>query len=394
MAFHISVDTHVKKEVFAVKFTLLITQDCNLACSYCYISKRQAKMSLATAEKIVSFIFKNAQKNGINSIGFFGGEPLIEFGLMKKIVEIIESHPRFTEFEISFNVTSNGTIFSEEIAEFFIEHQIGYCISCDGDSQTQDTCRRFKDGSGTFAIVNANLIKAVARLPLVQVNAVLTPNTLSQLPGNVRYFMKLGLKYIFINTDFSAKWTSEHISLLKAALDEIADIYIDSYRQNTPVYISVIDEKIAVIHRGGYLPGEKCHMGRKEFAFTPTGNIFPCERIVYDGAPESSLCLGNVDTGVNLSMLSCHMMEDGETNNKCVNCSIRGYCIHWCGCSNYHATGYYNRAGAFLCASEKAAITVALRVIEALEKEMPTVFALHKIGLPAANVQRFLTIRN
>jgi len=372
----------------AIKFTLLITQDCNLACSYCYISKRPAKMSLATAEKIVGFIYKNARKGEKNSIGFFGGEPLIEFDLMKKIVEMIERHPRFTEFEFSFNVTSNGTIFSDEIAEFFTEHQIGYCISCDGESQTQDAFRRFKDGSGTFDIVNANLIKAAARLP-VQVNAVLTPNTLNRLPDNVRYFIKLGIKQIFINTDFSAKWKPEHVPAHKAAMDEIADIHIDSYRQNNPIFISVIDEKIAVIHRGGYFPGEKCQMGRKEFAFTPAGDIFPCERLVYDGAPENSLCLGNVDTGVYLNRLSCHMSAGGETNSECVNCTIRGYCIHWCGCSNYHATGYYNRVGAFLCAGEKNAITAALRVIEALEKEMPAVFALHKAGLPAANAQGF-----
>jgi len=126
----------------------------------------------------------------------------------------------------------------------------------------------------------------------------------------------------------------------------------------------------------------------KEIAFTPEGNIFPCERIVYDGSPDSSLCIGNVETGIDLSRLSCHMMDDGEINSECMKCSIRDYCVHWCGCANFHSTGYYNRVGPFMCAGQKAAISVAFRVLETLEKEMPGVFALHNIGMPTANAQK------
>ena len=371
-----------------MEFTLLVTQECNLACSYCYISKKPVRMSVDTAEKVVGFFFANASIEEENRIGFFGGEPLLEFELMKKIVSMIQNHPRYHEIKVRFKVTSNGTIFTDEIADFFLEHQISYCISCDGDKQTHDSFRRFKDGSGSSETVSATIKKAAELLPALQVNTVLSLDTLRFLPNTIRYLMSCGLKLMYVNTDYTAEWSQKDVVVLESALDEIAEIYIDSYRQNAPVFISVIDEKISVILRGGYSPGEKCHMGMKEMAFTPEGNIFPCERIVYDGASDSSLCIGNVDTGIDLNRLSCHMMDGNETNSECLNCSIRNYCIHWCGCSNFHATGYYNRVGAFLCAGQKAALSVAFRVLETLEKEMPAVFTFHKVGMPTANAQK------
>jgi len=348
-------------------------------------------MSVGTAEKVVSFIMANASTEEENRIGFFGGEPLLEFDLMKKIVALIKNHPRYQEIKVRFKVTSNGTIFTDEMVEFFLEHNFSYCISCDGDRQTHDAFRRFKDGTGSSETVSATIRKAVELLPAPQVNTVLSLDTLQYLPETIRYLMGHGLKLMYVNTDYTANWSQQEVVILESVLDEIAKIYIESYRQNDPVFISVVDEKISVILRGGYSPGEKCHMGMKEMAITPEGNIFPCERIVYDGASDSTLCIGNVDSGIDISRLSCHMMDGGETNSECVNCSIRDYCVHWCGCSNFHATGYYNRVGAFLCAGQKAALSVAFHVLEILEPEMPGIFALHEVGMPTANAQRLLS---
>jgi len=380
---------NIQKGVFAIKFTLLITQQCNLACTYCYISKQPASMDMGTAEKIIDFVFDHARKGEKNHVGLFGGEPLLEFDLMRQIVEAFEQHPRFNEFEMDFSVVSNGTLFSDEIADFLLAHDAIYCVSCDGDSLAQDTFRRFRGGGSTSHIVGETLRQAVARLPLVLVNAVYAPETLHLLPDTVRYFMDLGLRQIYLSADLSASWKPEHIPVLDTALAQIADIYIDAYRKSRPVYISTLDDKIAVILRGGYKPEERCHMGVREFAFTPNGDIFPCERIVYDGDPSSAHCLGHVDTGVDLSRLSCHMRAEGDGDNPCLTCSMRQYCINWCGCSNFHATGYYNSAGAYQCAEEKSSLRTALQVIKTLEDEFPTVFATHAAGFTSLNIWQY-----
>jgi len=80
---------------------------------------------------------------------------------------------------------------------------------------------------------------------------------------------------------------------------------------------------------------------------------------------------------------------DGDGDNPCLTCSIRQYCINWCGCSNFHATGYYNSAGAYQCAVEKSTLRTALQIIETLENEIPTVFAAHAAGFTSLNIWQY-----
>jgi len=376
------------KGVFDIKFTILITQRCNLACSYCYISKKPVSMTLDTAEKVVDFVFNKARKDDKNHIGFFGGEPLLEFDLMRQIMEAFERHPSYGQFEMDFSVVSNGTIFNDEIADYLLAHKIVYCLSCDGDGLAQDAYRRFPDGSGVSQIVGETIRRSMARMTHVLVNAVYSLETLPLLPDTVNYFINQGLRQIYINGDYTARWQPTHLPLLDAALAKLAEIYITAYRKGHPVYISMIDDKIAVMLRGGYKPEERCQMGIKEFAFTPGGDIFPCERLIFDGDPSSTRCIGHVDTGVDLSRLKCHMKADGDGENPCLTCGIKQYCINWCGCSNFHATGYYNAVGAYLCAEEKSAIRNALHVMETLNAEMPNVFAAHAEGFTTYNIWR------
>jgi uncharacterized protein len=78
-----------------MKYTLCITQECNLACSYCYIPKRPRVMSLETARDAVDFIFRQAAGMDQFEIGFFGGEPLLEFELIREVTPFIKSRPGF-----------------------------------------------------------------------------------------------------------------------------------------------------------------------------------------------------------------------------------------------------------------------------------------------------------
>lgn len=374
--------------VVAIKFTVLITQDCNLACTYCYISKSPSVMSMGTAAKVVDFIFERAQATEKNYIAFFGGEPLLAFDRMKDVVDMIERHPRFHEVSVELSVVTNGTVFSEEIADFLVEHDVTYCLSCDGIPDVQNATRRFRGGGNTADVVEETIKKALVQLPLVLVNAVYSPETLARLPDTLRYFLDLGLRQIYLNADYGAPWRLEDVTTLASMLDRAAELYMDAYRKGAPIFISMIDEKVAVILRGGYAPSEKCHMGKKEFAFSPEGYVFPCERILEDGRPDNRHCLGHVDTGVDVGRLACGGQGDDEVNRECVTCALRKYCMNWCGCSNFHATGTYNKTGAFLCAEEKVTIGTALRVLETLECETPGIFAHHLSGFPVLSTLR------
>jgi len=125
-------------------------------------------------------------------------------------------------------------------------------------------------------------------------------------------------------------------------------------------------------------------MGRGEFAFTPDGGIYLCERLVGDGGEPHRI--GSVERGIEVGRMACHH-GDGSRNQECVGCTLRDCCMNWCGCSNYFSSGAYDRVGPFLCASERASIQVAGEVLERLDGV--GAWYDHLSGMPGINaVQR------
>jgi len=96
-----------------MKFTMCVTQRCNLRCDYCYVGKSDASMSLDVAQRIVAFAYGQTPPEEKIDIGFFGGEPLLEFSRIRDVVAIIENHPEFTPEKVEMTVVSNGTVFSD-----------------------------------------------------------------------------------------------------------------------------------------------------------------------------------------------------------------------------------------------------------------------------------------
>lgn len=341
-------------------------------------------MSISTAERIVDFIYDHTPATEKIEIGFFGGEPLIEFDLIRKITDLIRDHPSHDPARVCLTVVSNGTIFTREIADFFHAYGIAFGISCDGPPDIQDRYRRFHSGRRTAHVVEETIRQAVDAMPATMVNAVYGPKTLAHLSRTVRYLSSLGVRQIYLNPDFTASWTETEIDILPGVYGALGGLYVDYYRDDNPHFISPIDSKICVILRNGYHPLERCRMGRGELAFTPEGNIYPCERLVGDGM--NGHRIGSVDEGIRPGSMLCHQAAGTELNPECLDCSLRDCCMNWCGCSNYFSSGYYNRVSAFLCASERALITAALDALEILDRQGETGrFFDHLSGLPRGN---------
>jgi uncharacterized protein len=349
-----------------MKYTICVTQRCNLRCEYCYVGKSDVAMSSDVARRIVHFAYDHTPPEERIEIGFFGGEPLLEFHRIRDIVDRVEDHPEFTPERVDMTVVSNGTVFSDEIAHFLLEHAIAYGVSCDGPPLVHDRFRRFIDGRGSGRVVTETLKHAVAAMPGTMVNAVYRPQTLHMLPRVVEYFSELGLRQIYLSPDFSAHWTSYDAASLTGFYSRVGAFHAVSLALGDPHFISLIDAKIAVILRGGYGPNERCRMGRGEFAFSARGFVYPCERLLGSGEGDGH-CIGHIETGIDAGRLSCHPAAREESPPACIQCTIRDYCVNGCGCSNFMSTGSYHRPGAFLCASERAAIQAAYDVLVTLD---------------------------
>jgi uncharacterized protein len=197
-----------------VKYTVCITQQCNLVCKYCYIGKKRARIPISVAQKIIDFAFSNTPPEEPIDIGFFGGEPLLEFRLIKEITHMIEAHPSFDKERVRLAVATNGTILTEQMISFFGEHSMEFCVSCDGPPFVQDVFRCFPSGRGSSEVVERTIKRAMAVFPAMLVNAVYHPRTFRYLPQVVEYLSSLGLRQIYLNPDFTATWTKEDTDLL------------------------------------------------------------------------------------------------------------------------------------------------------------------------------------
>ena len=107
-----------------MKYTVLLPQRCNLACDYCYVGKRDATMPISIAEKAIAFAFEHTPVEEEIQIGFFGGEPLLEFPLIKTINSRIEQHPKYETHRLKLGLATNGTRLTPEMLEFFQRHRI------------------------------------------------------------------------------------------------------------------------------------------------------------------------------------------------------------------------------------------------------------------------------
>jgi uncharacterized protein len=190
-----------------MKYTLFVTQQCNLECDYCYIGKREESMSRQVARKAVNLIFERTPPYENIDIGFFGGEPLLKFELIESITSMILSHTSYDATRVTLSIVTNGTVFNDAIGAFVSTRGIDLCVSADGPPTVHDRFRRFRGGKGSAATIRANLIRALAHAPGLAVNAVFNPETLATLPESARYFFDLGVKRLFLNADYSANWS-------------------------------------------------------------------------------------------------------------------------------------------------------------------------------------------
>ena len=162
--------------------------------------------------------------------GFFGGEPFLELALMEDIIAYI--HTKDVSNPITFNITTNGTLFNDTILRFIRRHNIQLSISIDGPEHIHDKKRKYKNGRGTLKKVLKNLEEISQELDYFQVNAVFGPDTVVQLDNTVQFLMDEGVHNIHLNPDISAAWDEEHLPLITQSYKEVANTYIQMYEND------------------------------------------------------------------------------------------------------------------------------------------------------------------
>ncbi len=347
---------------------LSLTHACNLGCGYCYAgAKRQAAMTRETAEAAIDIAL--GRRPDSMQLGFFGGEPLLEWDLLRYATQTTEEKCAAASAKLKKTVTTNATLLTSDRVDWLLEHDFYPALSIDGNRAMHDATRRFCNGRSSFDACMRGLDAALERFPDVEVIAVPDPANVRHLIDGVRFLAdEKGVRRVSVNPNFYADWPEDALLQWRAAYTALADFAIERYRAHRPLALNVIDAKVITRLKNGFECRDRCNFGEREIAVAPSGRIYPCERLI--GADQDhSMCIGTVFDGFDEDRRTEILSRRGNVNAECLSCGIRSRCMNWCCCINYTLTGAIDVTDGIVCFHERAAVAEADRVGATLFEE-------------------------
>jgi len=356
--------------------TFHLTHHCNLRCSYCYTGeKRPLAMTYETIDQSIIFIKKELEKLKTNQlhITFFGGEPLLE---KEKIFYIIDKFGQQKELEVSFRMSTNGTLLSENLMQRLYSNGVFISLSIDGHPEIHDRHRVDAGGKSTSHKVAKAAETMLRYNPATNVTCVISPDTASQICESVDYIFNLGFRYITTTLDYSADWQVGHFDILKKSYQKLSKWYIDKMKKNERFYLSFFDERIRSRTYKPIAANERCLIGTKQFSIAPNGELYPCIQFVKtDSLPE--FLIGHVNSGFDAACQNhLHSLSEKE-KPECRGCKLETRCSKWCSCINFMSTGRIDQASPIVCYNEKILIEIVDRTADKLWKSRNNPF-IHK----------------
>jgi uncharacterized protein len=318
------------------KLELVLTEDCNLRCDYCWIPKQPAYMPWEVAKRALEFLFIESRDAESVEITLFGGEPLLAWDVFTRAVEYAERLAKQTDKRVGWAVTTNGTLLEEENIRFAVQHGIHYLLSIDGDRPSHDLHRRDDSGKGSFDRVIANIPSLKRLQGWLGTRMTVNPDTVEGVDRAVRLLAHLGINQFLIAPNITADWTREARLVLQQQWVEIARLYAKMRRAGWPIRMTGFEERPEREKPKGW----GCEAGQDKIAVTPSGDIYPCSRYLdVDWLREASW-LGHVDTGISADGRRRELTDGREVIRfKCMKCRHKDRCTGSCPATNWLTTG-------------------------------------------------------
>lgn len=357
---------------------LHVTDQCNLRCVYCYERDRPGKavkaMDLQIATTAVDWLIRQSGQKKNLRIVFFGGEPLMNFPLIRETVAYANNVSQSKGKTITYEISTNGTLLTREIIHFFKEHKIVPTISMDGTKVIQDRQRPFKNGKGSHEKVVLRIRDLLDAIPQTGCNAILMDGKNHRNVFNE--LRKLGFKKIglsppnslsparqkmlpenILNND-DAWFTSELLQNSEKLLKYINARDIDGIRSITQIspLVGIMELIVKNVHRR--IP---CGAGRSSVAVSPDGDIFPCHR--FTGLDQFRL--GNVSSPQ--AMRNFNSANRLDETPACQSCNARHLCAGGCPHDNFMTTGNHTTPSGNSCGRMQKAYSVATKLADSVD---------------------------
>lgn len=355
---------------------LLVTNDCNLRCRYCFASGGRVErsgMSAEVARRALDFLFESLGKRSRCEVDFFGGEPLLVFDVVKDAILYGEEKAAERGKTVKFTLTTNGVLLNDDIVRFLLDHDVSLILSMDGRPETHDSMRVFPGGRGTYHLVLAKYRKYVlgegdpgspvtGSIRDYWVRGTFTRRSLD-FASDVEHLVKLGFTRISMEPVVSDETEpyairKEDLAALRKEYEKLFSYYVSSCREGKGFsfyhFIVPADGGPCVYKR---LTG--CGAGVEYFAVTPSGELYPCHRF----ASKPRFKMGDVFSGISpegTSLRKRFSETHVYTKDSCASCWARFYCGGGCHASAWEFNGDISRPHELSCELMKMRLEHAL----------------------------------
>jgi uncharacterized protein len=328
-------------------FALELTKGCNLRCGYCYYAGREqaydprTRMSREVAYRSVELLLGDGPEGEPVHVHFFGGEPLLDFALLRDVTLYAERRAREAGKAVTFEVTTNGTRLEPEVIEFLNEHRVAVGVSLDGPPEVQDAARPLSGGS-SYALaapkIRALLASRAGTGLRTHASAVVTRLELD-LVKLVRHLEQLGFTRILLTpaTDLEKKSNGireEDLPRAFAAIDALAVEYERRTLAGEPVAETWFPRLVGRIRSGERLT-KFCSGGRDYLGVAADGKVALCYRFFED----ERFAMGSVQAGIERGVTERILAAPVDERTVCSRCWARHYCGGGCHHDNQSSQG-------------------------------------------------------
>ncbi|MBS4980592.1 MAG: thioether cross-link-forming SCIFF peptide maturase [Lachnospiraceae bacterium] len=364
----------VKQRKTVVKALCMhIAHDCNLACKYCFAEEgeyhgRRALMSYEVGKKALDFLIANSGNRRNLEVDFFGGEPLMNWQVVKDLVAYGREQEKIHNKNFRFTITTNGVLLNDEVQEFVNKEMDNVVLSLDGRKEVNDKMRPFRNGKGSYELIVPKFQKLAdsRNQEKYYVRGTFTRDNLD-FSKDVLHFADLGFKQISIepvvgeDADFySIK--KEDLPKIFEEYDALAKALVEREKEGKGVnffhFMIDLDGGPCVAKR---LSG--CGSGTEYLAVTPWGDLYPCHQFV----GEEDFLMGNVDDGIVKPKIADEFRGCSVySKEKCKNCFAKFYCSGGCMANSHKFHGSIHDTYDIGCEMERKRVECAIMMKAAL----------------------------
>lgn len=364
----------VKQRKTVVKALCLhIAHDCNLACRYCFAEEgeyhgRRALMSYEVGKKALDFLIANSGSRRNLEVDFFGGEPLMNWQVVKDLVAYGREQEKLHDKHFRFTLTTNGVLLNDEVQEFVNREMDNVVLSMDGRKEVNDRMRPFRNGKGSYDLIVPKFQKLAEsrNQEKYYIRGTFTRENLD-FSKDVEHYAELGFEQISIepvvgeDTDPYAIRESDLPQIFEE-YDKLAKMMVEREREGKGFnfFHFMIDLE------GGPCVAKRlsgCGSGTEYLAVTPWGDLYPCHQFVGD----ETFLMGNVDEGIVRPEIaddfrSCSVYS----KEKCRSCFARFYCSGGCMANSYKFHNTIHDTYDVSCEMERKRVECAIMIKAAL----------------------------